>query len=109
VSKAQSEQLSRQLSPIRGLDKCHFDYLAGVLFHPDFTVYKACMIPSRLITETARESEHVNGAIIHLRESWWNAAGVQDRGGERVDRHAQARTLDGLTFPATSVCPSENS
>jgi hypothetical protein len=69
---------SRQLSPIRALDKYHFDLLAGVLFNPDFSVFKACLIPHRLVLEEARTNTHVNGAIVHLRNSWWDVTGVID-------------------------------
>ena len=43
---------SRQLSAIRGIDKQHFDYLAGVLFNADFTVLMGCLIPMTLSGST---------------------------------------------------------
>src|ERR1041384_2668015 len=40
-----AENRSRQLSAIRGLDKKHFAYLVGVLYNPNFSVLRGCVIP----------------------------------------------------------------
>jgi hypothetical protein len=42
---------SRQLSAIRDLGACHFDFLAGVLFAEDYSVTRAAIIPRSLIVE----------------------------------------------------------
>lgn len=69
---------SRQLSPIRGLDEKHFEYLVGVLFNDDFSVQRACLIPHGIVQEVATYRKHVNGWILHLAESLWNVEGVED-------------------------------
>ncbi|MBX9787937.1 MAG: hypothetical protein K2Y37_03400 [Pirellulales bacterium] len=69
---------SRQVSPIRGLDERHFDYLAGVLFNENFSVARACLIPFAAIGEVSTYRAHVNGNILHLRDLLWNRADVRD-------------------------------
>lgn len=69
---------SRQLSAIRGLDKHHFDFLAGVLFNEDFTVARACLIPFVAIREVSTHRGHVNAHIMHLRDSLWTRPDVKD-------------------------------
>jgi hypothetical protein len=69
---------SRQLSFIRGLDRRHFAYLAGVLFNEDFSVRRACLLPVELVEQEATYREHVNGWILHLRDSLWERQGVRD-------------------------------
>lgn len=69
---------SRQLSAIRGLGKQHFDYLAGVLFNEDFTVYRACLIPFEVIGEVSIHREHVNAHIMHLSDSILKRPDVRD-------------------------------
>jgi hypothetical protein len=44
---------STQLSVIRDLDFCHFDYLVGVLFDEDFVVTRACRIPYEVVKDAA--------------------------------------------------------
>lgn len=69
---------SRQLSVIRGLDKGHFDYLAGILFAEDFTVQRACLVPFEVVKKEADYREHINGWVLHLRDSIWELPGVRD-------------------------------
>ncbi len=69
---------SRQLSVIRGLDKKQFDYLIGVLFAEQFTVERACVIPSGVVRDLAVYRPYVNGWILHLRDTVWQQTGVQD-------------------------------
>ena len=69
---------SRQLSVIRGLDNHHFDYLAGILFAEDFALQRACLVPFEVVKKEADYREHVNGWILHLRESLWELPGVRD-------------------------------
>ena len=69
---------SRQLSVIRGLDKEQFDYLVGVLFAEQFTVERACIIPSAVVRGLAVYRPYVNGWVLHLRDTVWQQAGVQD-------------------------------
>jgi hypothetical protein len=69
---------STQLSVIRDLDSCHFDYLVGVLFDDNFTVTHACSVPWEVVQRCATHRKHVNGWIMHLRPSVWEQPGVRD-------------------------------
>jgi hypothetical protein len=69
---------STQLSVIRDLDSCHFDYLIGVLFDDNFTVTRACCVPREVVQHCATHRKHVNGWIMHLRPSVWELTGVRD-------------------------------
>lgn len=73
-----SQNKSRQLSAIRGLDKDHFNYLAGVLFTNDFKVQKACLIPTSVVQRLSVYKEHVNAWIFLLRDSVWEEDNVID-------------------------------
>ena len=72
------ENTSRQLSPFRGHPEVHFDFLVGVLFESDFSVEEACIVPWKTVFELAIHRRHVNGHVLHLRESLWDAPGVED-------------------------------
>jgi hypothetical protein len=69
---------SRQLSVIRGLQKQHFSYLAGVLFAEDFSVLRACLIPIEVVEHEADYRPHVNGWVLHLRDRLWEHPQVRD-------------------------------
>jgi hypothetical protein len=70
---------STQLSVIRDLDSCNFDYLVGVLFDDNFSVTHAHRIPYEVVKDAAGDRrEYVNGWIIHLRPSLWERSGVLD-------------------------------
>ncbi len=69
---------STQLSVIRQLDSCHFDFLAGVLFDHTFAIQRACLAPFEVVRNTAKYSKHQNGWILHLRPSFWDLNGVRD-------------------------------
>jgi hypothetical protein len=73
-----SENKSRQLSFIRGLDKDHFDFLVGVLFDQDFRILKACIIPKPTVQKLAKYVKHVNGWRLILADSVWEEDGVKD-------------------------------
>ena len=73
-----SNNKSRQLSAIRGLDKNKFDFLAGILFSKNFTVLKACLIPINVVKELSVYREHVNAWIFYLRDSVWEQKSVKD-------------------------------
>ena len=40
---------STQMSVIRQLDACRFDFLVGVLFEEDFSVRRACVVPHNVV------------------------------------------------------------
>ena len=69
---------SRETSALRELDKGNFDYLAGVLFHEDFTVWKACLIPHSVVLDESTFSHHTNSWRFHLRDSLWSNPKVVD-------------------------------
>jgi hypothetical protein len=74
---------SRQLSAIRGLKgPKHFDFLAGVLFNADYSVYKAALIPYKVVQKLAKDDEYVGGHRLLLRNDVWDAKwkeeGVED-------------------------------
>jgi hypothetical protein len=73
---------SRQLSFIRRLPEKHFDYLAGILFNEDFNIFRAALIPHRLIEPRSRFSKHSNGWLFLLKDETWDLPGVIDVTGD---------------------------
>lgn len=61
------ENKSTQLSAIRNLPDRPFDYLAAVIYNPDFSVAYAALVPHEVVLETARYSEHTNAYNLHMR------------------------------------------
>jgi hypothetical protein len=48
------------------------------LFHEDFSVARACLVPRKVVTTLAVYRQHVNGWILHLRPKLWDEPGVCD-------------------------------
>jgi len=69
---------SRLLSAIRECEAAHFDFLAGVLFNEDFSLYKACVIPHRVVLRQAIFRKHVNAHLLDLEDAIWSHEGVVD-------------------------------
>ena len=75
---------SRQLSAIRNLEERHFDFLAGLLFNKDYSVYKAALIPHSVLLGLKRErkhisfQEHTNSHVFLLVEDIWEDPRVKD-------------------------------
>jgi hypothetical protein len=69
---------SRQLSAIRDMAGSHFDYLAGVLFAEDFTVFRAALIPHAVALERATFVQRTNSHRFLLRDGIWQASEVRD-------------------------------
>ena len=69
---------SRQLGALRRLDNVPFDYLAGVLFHHDFTIYRAAIIPYNNVYKNSKLRKDYNYWIFHLRDNIWNEKDVED-------------------------------
>ena len=67
---------SRQLSAIRDLNG--FDVLAGVLFDAAFVASRAALIPSEVVRDRSKFTQHTNGHRFLLRDDIWNAEGVED-------------------------------
>lgn len=72
------ENPSRQLSAIRDMDGAHFDFLAIVLFAPDFSVTHAFVIPAVQVRAAAQYRSHVNAWILHARDALLQDRGVKD-------------------------------
>lgn len=73
----QSNQ-SRMLSAIRDCKSGHFDFLVGVLFNEDFSLYKGCLIPHSIVLLKSTFKEHVNAHILELDDTLWSCEGVID-------------------------------
>lgn len=69
---------SRQLSAIRDLQGGHFDFLAGVLFAEDFSVYRAAIIPTDVVRLRATFVSRTNSHRFLLSDDVWHAEGVRD-------------------------------
>lgn len=69
---------SRQLSAIRDMAGSHFDYLAGVLFREDYTVFRAALIPHAVALAHATFVKRTNSHRFLLRDGIWRADGVSD-------------------------------
>jgi hypothetical protein len=69
---------SVQLSAIRGLDKCHFDYLVGIVFRPDFTVDYAGKVPHAVVLERATYRSHTNAWILQFKRELLDDPRVED-------------------------------
>ena len=69
---------SRQMGILRDLDQGRFDLLAGVLFHEDYTVMRAALVPHRLVLENSKHVERTNGWRFILRDAVWEWSGVRD-------------------------------
>jgi hypothetical protein len=70
---------SRQLSAIRGIkEPKHFDFLAGVLFKADYSLFRAALIPYKVVLKLVRPDEHVNGHRLLLLNDIWEISEVKD-------------------------------
>ena len=73
-----SENGSRQLSAIRDIDGKHFDYVAGILFASDFSVFRAALIPWSIVFEKSVYVGSTNSSKLILNEIIWEMEGVSD-------------------------------
>lgn len=69
---------SRQLSSLRKLPEKHFDFLAGILFNVDYSVYRAIIVPHKLIEPRSRFHTHTNGWIFRLEDDVWSLPTAKD-------------------------------
>ncbi|MBG77469.1 MAG: hypothetical protein CL570_00350 [Alphaproteobacteria bacterium] len=69
---------SRQLSAIRNIENKHFDFLIGVLFNSDFSIFKAALIPHEIVLQQSRFSAHTNASLLLLRDSLWDIPQVEN-------------------------------
>jgi hypothetical protein len=73
---------SRELGILRELPGGHFDFLAGVLFAEDYSVFRAAIIPRAVVVEHAKFVEWTNGYKFLLLDNIWEANGVRDATAE---------------------------
>jgi hypothetical protein len=69
---------SRQLGMLRDLPDHHFDFLAAVLFHEDYRVMRAALIPYMRVMEYSKWVKRTNSWRFLLRDSIWNLPDVRD-------------------------------
>jgi hypothetical protein len=69
---------SRMLSAIRDCEAGHFDFLGGILFKEDFSLYRACLVPFSTVLTTAKYRKHVNAHIFEMKDTVWKIPGVVD-------------------------------
>lgn len=64
---------TRQLNAIKGLEPRKFDFLIGVLFNADMTIYRAALIPYATVARIADQNK-----IVMLGNKTWDIDGVID-------------------------------
>lgn len=64
---------TRQLNAIKGLEQRKFDFLIGVLFNADMTVYRAALLPFDIVTRKVDQTK-----ILLLSNKLWDMDGVID-------------------------------
>ncbi|MDP6642645.1 MAG: hypothetical protein QGF16_01050, partial [Rhodospirillales bacterium] len=69
---------SRQLSILRDLDQAGFEFLAGVIFNEDYSVFRAAIIPHSTVLPNSRFNAHSNGWVFLLNDATWDWDGVKD-------------------------------
>lgn len=70
---------SRQLGALRDLELADsFDYLAAVLFNPDYTVHRAIILPRQQVLEASAFIERTNSHKFQLLDGVWGLPGAQD-------------------------------
>jgi len=69
---------SRQLGALRDLRDHRFDFLAAVLFHEDFRVWKAALIPHARVVEHAKWVKRTNSWRFILGDAIWALPDVRD-------------------------------
>lgn len=67
-----------RLSPLRDFEGQHFHFLVVVLFAPDFSVGRAVKLPWSSVTACSSHNAHVNGRVVFIGDSLWNAPGASD-------------------------------
>jgi hypothetical protein len=73
-----SHNMSRQLGAIRDLKERRFDVLAAVVFHEDYQVQRAALIPHARVCELATPVERTNSFRFILRDTVWLLPDVRD-------------------------------
>jgi hypothetical protein len=69
---------STQLSALRNLEDVPFDFLAAVVYNPDFTVAYAALVPHGVVLKNSSYRKHVNGHVFVMRRTVLELPGVVD-------------------------------
>jgi len=64
---------TRQLNAVKGLEQRKFDFLIGVLFNADMTIFRAALIPYAAVARMADQNK-----IVMLNNKAWDIDGVID-------------------------------
>ncbi len=78
IKGRREEGTSVQLSPVRDLEKRHFDFLIAVAFNNDYSIRFAIMIPHGIVEKFARYQRYVSGHLPMLRDEHAKQPGVTD-------------------------------
>lgn len=94
-----SRNPSRLLGGLRNLETPSFDLLAGVLFNEGFQVFRAALIPHRVVQQWSSYNRHTNGHRFVLADSVWNLPGVEDITGrlQEVQLQGWIDSMNGKT------------
>lgn len=68
----------RLLSDFRDLKSKKFDYLAGIIFNTDFSIYKAAIMPHKIVINFSSYSKHTNAHKFYLRDNLWDLEDTKD-------------------------------
>ncbi len=75
----------RQTSAIRELDRAHFTHIAIVVFNPDYTVLRGCLMDHDAVKKRARWIERNHYHVINANDVIWADPGVRDITAELID------------------------
>lgn len=69
----------RQLSALRKLEQAQFQFIAGVLLNPDYSIYRGALIPYHTVHNgKTYYAKHDNKHIFYLNDNVWKLPGVVD-------------------------------
>ena len=69
---------STQLSALRNLDEVPFDFLAAVVYNPNFSVAYGGLVPHAIVLENSTYRQHINGHVFLMRRAVLDIPGVVD-------------------------------
>ena len=78
IKGRREEGASVQFSPVRDLEKRHFDFLVAVAFNGDYSIRFAVKIPREKVEEFATYRDYVNGHLPILRNKDTMRPGIMD-------------------------------
>ena len=78
IKGRREEKPSVQFSSIRNLDQNTFDYVIAVVFHDDYSIRFAVLLPHDSVPSLARYQQHTNGHNLILTDQVIGSIGVTD-------------------------------